>query len=376
MVFRQKGIKKVMAGFSKEDSIKCKGFAILIMLFHHMYLGQDRYEGYEISFAPFEEASVNSAASFCKICVGIYVFISAYGLTVLYKKWKNSDSAFVTYRIIRMMFLYHVIYIVVLFLSFVIGKDWNIRTAYGGRGKTAAILYILIDFLGLARLFDTPTFNATWWYMSLAVILVFLIPILNRVYDKMGTASLIFMTLLLPRVLGSPMNDFVQWAFVLSLGVICARSNLLGVMKLYSDSFSKTTRAVLFLGSIELYYRLIFLRKEVFISSFLSAWDGIISFLTVCWLCLFINRTRIIAGCLMFFGRYSTLIFLTHTLIRYYWYRDFVYGQTSAWMNYLILLSVSLFVAVILELLLKIIQFERLQEYVCSKVMRYIAREQ
>ena len=50
----------------------------------------DRYKGFALDFSPFSESSVNTFANFFKICVGIYVFLSAYGLTCSYIKWNNA----------------------------------------------------------------------------------------------------------------------------------------------------------------------------------------------------------------------------------------------------------------------------------------------
>ncbi|MCM1232538.1 MAG: hypothetical protein NC489_20635 [Ruminococcus flavefaciens] len=71
--------------FSKNDSLICKGVAILLMLFHHMYTSVDRFEDYVINFKPFSQDFIVNIANYDKICVGIYVFISAYGLTLAYE---------------------------------------------------------------------------------------------------------------------------------------------------------------------------------------------------------------------------------------------------------------------------------------------------
>ena len=61
-----------------------KGIAIVIMLFHHMYLSQDRFEGLNVVFTPFSADRIMYLCRTFKICVPIYAFISGYGLYLSY----------------------------------------------------------------------------------------------------------------------------------------------------------------------------------------------------------------------------------------------------------------------------------------------------
>lgn len=359
--------------FSKEDSFKCKGFAILIMLFHHMYMSSDRYEEFTISFAPLTELAVNQIADFCKLCVGIYVFISAFGLTKSYSSWKNGVSSFILQRTFKTMFLFYIIYIGAILLSFVIAKEWNIYSAYGYGGENEtfpALWYMFIDFLGLADLFQTPTFNETWWYMSLAILLVFLIPALNKLYDKLNAVWMLSMAILLPEAMGlSQGNHVVRYLPLIILGIICARTRLLGICRERLAKCKKVGKILCVSGFIIFYIVCFTLREGILKDDFIGIWDCSVSFVSICVLYFFINRITFLSGILKFFGNYSTLIFLTHTFIRYYWFKDFVYGHISAWVNYIVLLVAALFTAVVLDLLLKLLQIRRVEDYVRSKIM-------
>lgn len=358
--------------FSREDSLKCKGFAILIMLFHHMYLNPDRYEGFTIQFTPFSELTANQIADFFKLCVGIYVFISAFGLTRSYNTGKSSVSSFVLQRTFKTMFLFYIVYIGAIFLSFLLAKDWNIFSAYGyggEHGRLPALWYMLIDFLGLADLFGTPSFNGTWWYMSLAILLIFLIPVLNKLYDKMNAVWLLVMAILLPKALGlSQWNHVVRYLILIVLGILCARTGLLGICKRTLLRQKKVIKLLCICGFVLLYIVLFRLREGVLKDDFIVIWDSIASFSTICFMYFFVNRVAFVSGILKFFGRYSTLIFLTHTFIRYYWFEEFIYGHTLAWVNYAVFLVTSLCVAVILDLLLKVIRIRRVENYISGKI--------
>ena len=59
---------------------------------------------------------------------------------------------------------------------------------------------MLIDFMGGATLFGTPTFIFEWWYMSAAVVFVLLVPIVVSLEDKL--IPLLLLVIALPRILG------------------------------------------------------------------------------------------------------------------------------------------------------------------------------
>lgn len=52
--------------FSKEDTLFMKGLAILIMFFHHSFLGPDRWMNLPITFFPFEKEAVVYLAGFLR----------------------------------------------------------------------------------------------------------------------------------------------------------------------------------------------------------------------------------------------------------------------------------------------------------------------
>ncbi len=361
--------------FSKEDSLKCKGFAILIMLFHHMYKDSERYQGFAINFAPLPEGLVNQIADFLKICVGIYVFVSAYGLTISYQNWKYGKSSFFLHRIFKMMFSFYIIYLICILASFLVAKDWNIFAAYGGQGRLAGLWYMFIDFLGLADLFGTPTFNLTWWYMSFAIMLVFLIPVLNWIYDKMNVVWMLAMAVLLPRALGlSADNNVIRYLLILTIGIVCARTQLMAKAKEYLSKQKKVTEVFWFVALLLLHVVFFRLREGILKGPFIAVWDGIIPFMTICLLTFFINRVAILSAILKFFGKYSTIMFLTHTLIRYYWYEDFIYGHTSAWLDYGILLAASLMVAMAIDFFMKVTRLQRVENVICRRLVLFADR--
>ena len=355
--------------FTLNDTTKCKGIAILMMLFHHMFLAPDRYKGFALDFSPFSESSVNTFANFFKICVGIYVFLSAYGLTCSYIKWNNGNSRFLAYRYFKMMLEFYIIYIISVLASLIVNSSkWNIQGVYGKGGIFAAAWKMLIDFLGLAELFGTPTFNSTWWYMSLAIVIIVLIPLLNKLYDKFGWLVLTCAAILLPAAFGIKVVPLTRWLLCIALGIVCARTNALGVIKDKYSSMRVFAKIIAFIGGCAILFIFYKLRQSALKGDFIEIWDSVIPVLVIIFAFLFINRIPVISHLLVFLGEYSMIIFLTHTFIRGYWFSSIAYMTENPWLDYLLFVIISLAVAVIIKLLLKLCRYNKLENLILSKI--------
>ena len=68
-------------GFSKNDTLTVKGVAILIMMWHHCFLA-GRFENFNILTWPLSYGHFTTIASFFKICVSLFAFVSGYGLNL------------------------------------------------------------------------------------------------------------------------------------------------------------------------------------------------------------------------------------------------------------------------------------------------------
>ena len=60
--------------FSKDDTLCMKGIAILILFFHHNYLGPDRWLNLPISFYPFSQSQIMYIAKFKDLCWYVCIF--------------------------------------------------------------------------------------------------------------------------------------------------------------------------------------------------------------------------------------------------------------------------------------------------------------
>ena len=140
--------------FDKYNSQAIKGIAIVMMLFHHMYLSQDRFEGLNVVFTPFSADRIMYLCRTFKICVPIYAFISGYGLYLSYRKNNSTPGKWTAKRLIKTMGGFWIIW----GLSVVILQLYNgyAVTRYFGNGNIAkGVGAMVLDFFGLAKLFGT-----------------------------------------------------------------------------------------------------------------------------------------------------------------------------------------------------------------------------
>ena len=360
--------------FSQKDTAKCKGFAILIMLFHHLYADTGRFSDLSIDFWPLSQNTVVQIANFMKICVGIYVFLSAYGLTLSYGKWNKGDGKFFLFRYFKMMFPFFAVYILLAVCSIFVPSNWTLANAYGlpnnaGFGDYCSMgLAMLVDLLGLAHLFGMPTFNATWWYMSLAIVIIALIPLLYRGVKTLGAFCAAMLAAMLPFALGLPTVSLTRYLLCMVLGVIAARNDGLATGKKFYVNLSMGRKWLAFAAMTALLILSVVLRQGRYKGALVELWDSTIPVLVIVYLYWFVNDLPIIGKVLNFFGKYSTTIFLTHTFIRYYWLRSISYYFTCAWLNFVTLTVLSTAAAMAIDGLLKFIRYQRFADRLTKKI--------
>lgn len=71
---------------TKSESLQLKGSAILIMVLLHLFNRQENIDKCIISINLLGEPLVSQLAKFVEICVPLYLFLSGYGLYLLFEK--------------------------------------------------------------------------------------------------------------------------------------------------------------------------------------------------------------------------------------------------------------------------------------------------
>ena len=302
--------------FGSDVSTVSKGFAVIFMLIHHLFSCNDEcYEKFGVFSYLLSTNDINKISVVFKICVAIFVFISAYGMTVAMRnvtsKAEMEQSAIKRYK--KLMFNYIFIYVLCIVTCFLRKDFLNI---YWEEGFLKGILYMIIDAAGLAHFLGTPTYNETWWYMSLAILLIFAIPIFEKLYDKFGICTVVFSAMLPYCIDTTP--RLTKYMFVIFLAIwVCKES----VFHKLGSKIRYKWLAVI--ADILCIYILCLVRLKM---GFTYWVDALIAAMLVFGVYLLVDEMHLKLSVLKLLGRHSMNMFLLHTIIYKYYFEKFIYS--------------------------------------------------
>lgn len=365
-------MNKRTSGFTKEDTLAIKGIAIMMMFVHHCFHGRKRYEEFAVNFYPFTENFMLDFALVMKACVGIFVFISAYGIACSLKKVDEShqfDNSYVSSSIARRIWKilsgFWPVYLVAIAGS-VIWSPEKFRIYGTGIKRISAIV---LNLLGLSKLLGTPNFIATWWYLSLAIMQIFLMPVLYRFYKKYGAFCTVALSFFLPIALQMESSDVVRWLGTMTLGIWMADKEILPRIR---DCSITKNAAVDWLIKAAAGLIALLVCFEWKTSDFgelhPNLADGASPVVIIVFCYLFIIVIPGLRQLLMLLGRYSMNMFLIHNFIRDRWFRDFTYSFHYWWLIVLVLLADSLVLSMAIELAKKISGYQKLVSWGEKKI--------
>lgn len=362
--------------FTKEHTMQMKGIAIIILLFHHCFLNTQRwatvpYEKlattkgwgyYPISFAPFSSHTIQYLASFSKICVAMFVFMTGYGMWVSYEsqKKKTTMSNYIKKRMVTLMTGFLIIFVVTEILAIPTGRFIEV---YGHDFRS--VVYMIIDALGLAKLLGTPLFCLTWWYMSLAIVLIMIFPFVHSIMEKYQWVVVVA-SIIVPRACGfGQSTDLFRYLLAYTLGMYFAQHDLLARIK---EKFMKQNVAGKLLSLIVSLIGLAVIikcRQNAWIGwKYLDFWDGFAAMYMIVISYIYILNGKWIVKGLGFLGKHSMNIFLIHSFYRDVFFHKFTYSFYYAWLDYIVLMAISLVTSIVLEWFKKLIRYEKFIDWV------------
>lgn len=348
--------------FKKENSLVVKGFAILLLLTYHLFESEQLVTSMGVDHAPFSLSAFLTFTGFGNICVAVFVFLTCFGIaTGLFAE--PSLTAQEMYgqavrRFFRLMKNFTVLYVSVNVLWW---YKFDYASLYGS-GKQG-VLHLLTDALGLSMFFDTPTLNMTWWYMELAYVLIFLVPILVYVVRKTGYAALV-MAVFAPAVLViSP--DMKRYLFTAVLGVCAAYGR-------WPDKLMNLKLPKLFQQLIGMagFVVCVLVRQNFAVQEhYVHIADGIAAVFLVYVAGVLLAGLPVVNKLLAFIGRHSMNIYLVHTFFYLSLWQRFIYRFHAAWATLLLLLAVTLAYSVCLEALKRVCVQNPVTKSVCRRFL-------
>lgn len=340
--------------FDKHVSNMVKGIAIIFMLMHHLF-NQNMYTQYGVVTTPFDETVFLAICHMMKICVRMFVFITAYGITVSCKNSLNMNAKELSKsslkRYIKLMFNFWFVY--VLALLTVGFRDMGVTDVYGTGLK--GIIYAITDMLGIANIFSHPTLNLTWWYMEIAILLIFVTPVMIILYRRIGFLMLVI-TAYLNHMFGINDYDITVYLFCISIGIFCAEEQIFEKMYekniLKNRGLNSVLKMILYICIAAFLFYLRYITNWVY-------WIDPIFTIFIGGFCMEIKGLwKGFSSILEFLGRYSMNIFLIHTLIYHYYFTGFVYSFHNWFVITIVLLASSLLISILCEKVKTILRFE------------------
>lgn len=360
--------------FSKDDSLCMKGIAIILLVWLHCFCRANRFAGYEV-ITLLDKDWFISISEYFRICVSIFAFISGYGLYLSSRKQcinGETSTSWIITRLIKTLSGFWIVYII----SFVITQLAVSlpQKTYFDDGIIRGVAYSLIDFAGLAGIFNTPRLNGSWWYMSASIIFIVIMPFISKLANKIGLISICGLLLLLPRAitdsefLGAA-NPYSILSAVL-LGAIFCEYNLFDKFnnikitgkKILDDIIIFVLLAIINAANILIWIRV----------PYSKIWEyhfAIIPIFVILFCLKFVVIIPIIRPVLKFLGVHSMNIFLFHTFLRADLIPDFIYSFKYPVVICTVLIALSLVFSFAVEFLKKLIKYDSLMNKLTKKTI-------
>lgn len=349
---------------NKKDSQALHGLAILMMVYHHLFVSGNRWfvtKGTSLlDVFNFIELGNSATAQtrfawFTRICVAIFAFTSGYAI---YKQLNGKDIKemykYILKRFVSFYFKYFLCFIIFITLLYInnssYGFDFSLKT-------------YLLNLLGLSS-----TYNATLWYVSEYYFFLLISPIVYILVNKINIKSIIYIIVVFICILSlgfitgnlfnilviiskSIQTQFTIYLIIFIEGMFVSKYEIFN----YFDKYNNVL--VSLIGIIVIYILKALVQRDpsdtlfdiVFIAPFIYFSITII------------NKSNYLNKILSIFGRYSTYMWYTHA----YYYAYLFFGI-------IIKCNLSLFVyiQVVIYSILSAIILTQIEKTITKKVIK------
>lgn len=306
-----------------------KGVAIMIMVFLHLF---NRAENVGIcinSVYLFDIPLTSQLAKFAEICVPLYLFLSGYGLYILYLKTDNISPL---RRIIKLYLNFWTVFVIFIPIGCFLKPD-----QYPGN---------LLDIVENATAWRT-SYNWEWWFIFPYIILLSIANMLFKYVRQYGfwsivvSSSMIYVVSYLCISFYKPflLKHYLIFIILESFEMVC--SFVWGALFVKYDIFGKIERAFNLKSSYGTIAGILVIIGLILIRSIVPIHATRILFM-IAFVCSFIlfKKSKINVFFIKI-GEKSTAIWLIHTFFCYYFFHDFIYGFKYPIVIFVVTLSLS-----------------------------------
>lgn len=345
-----------------KDSQIVKGIAILMMLFHHLFTLK-KLTQFNVNHLIVDQTVTTAISSFFKVCVFLFVFVSAYGLSIQLSKSNCSLKNLEPTTRKRVLNIIKKTFALIVFI-FIAGSIFNLpytaSTDYNNGSLIQKIVYIFFNAIGMCSVFKAPLLNSSWWYLSLAILLIVLVPLLYKLLDKIGVCSLLILTVFSYYIfsLNTTYDRFPKYLLITLLGIITAKYNFFDLLKnyIYKERGGNFLLRLLLLIGLFLYFPLAVYLCTLIEPCYYFILDTLSAFNIVLLCFLLISHIPVINTILSYLGKYSLYMWMFHTYIMTLWFSDFIYSFKNLWLIYFMLILTSFVFSLIFTNLVNFIE--------------------
>ena len=338
---------------SKQDTSVLKGLAIIAMLFHHLFCSIPSW------VEPYYGA-LGRIGELGKVCVALFLFCSGYGLSTQFDKVKGIKGScrYMVKRFVSFYFNYWVVFIVFVPVT-VLLFNRPLSAAYGENVNLA--LEVAYDLLGMQGF---SSYNITWWFNKLLLLLYLLFPLFYLGTQKSGVIVLLVSLLICRYWMTVVGYDYYGTLYVYQLPFVCGilwnkwgngdtscRPRIHDCHSNSCQELSHGTSYMLVLGAVLVLSVMIICRMYQIIPHWSKIRMDAFVVLGVVMLVVSLRRIGVSMRILAFFGKHSANIYLIHTFINVYWHLSWLHNGVvmRSGLNFLVLLLLSLLSSIILE---------------------------
>lgn len=283
---------------SKNDTLAIKGIAILLMLWHHLFLSSPEYGAF-----------ANSFATASKVCVALFLLVSGYGLTKQYdlldKRSLLNTVLFLFRRFVNFFFSYWFCFLLVIVIGNVFG--FSLFDAYPASRNTLKCL--ILDFWGQM---GYDSYLKPWWFNKMIIQLYIIFPILfillrNRYSALSGLITIIIVQLYAARIPGNVFFIVEGGLPAFYLGMLLSRFRIIPDMNEKKWKLTSQCVSIFLVVGILIFY----LKRAVhypYPALLLRA------LLALCIVFAYKSFRGHSTTVLSFIGKYSAIMYLTHVL--------------------------------------------------------------
>lgn len=321
----------------KSETLQLKGIAIFIMVFLHLFNRKENVDLCLNHIVLLGEPLISQLAKFTEICVPLYLFLSGYGLYILFQKEGN------IHPLKRIFKLYLHLWVVI--LCFI-----PLACIVAPSSYPKSVWIFLENFIAWK-----PSYNWEWWFIFPYVLLLSVANCLFRWVQRWNLicillfSSFIYVSSYLCISFYKPLLQefYILFHIMESLRMCC--SFLWGAMFVKYDIIDKIKRTIHFRKRWKNTILLLLLLLVIGLRALIPIHAASILFMIflVCWFAL-VDKSQIVESLLMKIGGHSTNIWLVHTFFCYYLFHDFIYSLRYPVVILVVVLVLSLISSMLL----------------------------